>query len=68
MALKSKETLNYHLSEDAEVVILNTKSLKYHCSKCEWAINFPRNCINISKIEAIKKGGMPCNVCGGSST
>ncbi len=49
-----------------EIVMFNIKSLKYHCPSCRWAIKCTKNCIRITKIEAIKRGGIPCKVCGGS--
>ncbi len=54
------------LSAAADIVSFNTDSLKYHCPTCIWAIRCTKNCINITKIEAIKRGGVPCKVCGGS--
>jgi uncharacterized membrane protein len=49
-----------------EIVMFNTKSLKYHCPSCRWAKKCTRNCIKIMKSEAKKRGGIPCKVCGGS--
>jgi hypothetical protein len=49
-----------------ESVAFNTETHKYHCLKCKWAIKCTRNCITIPKSEAIKRGGVPCKVCGGS--
>jgi hypothetical protein len=51
---------------DDEIVAFNTKSLKYHCLTCQWAIKCTRNCITIKKSEAITRGGVACKVCGGS--
>ena len=47
------------------LVAFNTKSLKYHKLNCEWAIKCTANCVNISKKDAISRGGVPCRVCGG---
>lgn len=55
-------------SGQEEVVAFNTKSLKYHCLSCEWAVKCTRNCIEIPRSEAIRRGGVPCKVCGGSCT
>lgn len=49
-----------------ETVAFNTKSLKFHCLSCEWAVKCTVNCIEISRTEAITRGGVPCKVCGGS--
>ncbi len=49
-----------------EMVAFNTKSLKYHCLSCEWAIKCTVNCVQIPKSEAIRRGGVPCKVCGGT--
>ena len=49
-----------------EIVAFNTKSLKYHCLECTWAKKCTVNCVNIPKGEAIRRGGVPCKVCGGS--
>lgn len=54
-----------HAAEE-EIVVFNTKSLKYHCATCEWALKCTRNCIKIPKSEARRRGGTPCKVCGGS--
>lgn len=48
-----------------EVVAFNTKSLKFHCQTCTWAVRCTRNCFDIPISEA-KKKGVPCKVCGGS--
>ena len=49
-----------------EIVAFNTKSLKYHCLECTWAKKCTVNCVNIPRSEAIRRGGVPCKVCGGS--
>ena len=51
---------------DDELVAFNTKSLKFHCLSCEWAQKCTKNCITISRSEAIERGGVPCKVCGGT--
>ena len=48
-----------------EMVVFNTKSLKYHCAQCQYAVKCTKNCITIKKSEALKRGGVPCKVCGG---
>ena len=49
----------------AETVVFNVKTHKYHSINCEWALKCTKNCIKIDKKEAIKRGGVPCKVCGG---
>lgn len=53
---------------DDEFVAFNTNSLKYHCSKCEWARKCTRKCMEVKKARARASGGVPCKVCGGSCT
>lgn len=49
----------------AEIVFYNTQTGKYHQPWCRWAKKCTVNCIKIEKKEAIKRGGVPCKVCGG---
>ncbi len=49
----------------AEMVMFNTKTHKFHQLWCRWADRCTVNCIKIDKKEAIKRGGIPCKVCGG---
>lgn len=49
----------------AEMVMFNTSTKKYHSLWCRWAAKCTVNCIKIDKKEAIKRGGVPCKVCGG---
>lgn len=53
------------LAVNAETVIFNTKTKKYHAVTCQWAKKCTVNCIKIEKKEAIRQGGKPCKVCGG---
>lgn len=46
----------------AETVMMNVNTKKYHKEYCRY-VN--KNCIKIEKKEAIKRGGVPCKVCGG---
>lgn len=50
---------------EAQMVAYNTSSGKYHHVACKWAKKCTKNCIMIDKQEAIKRGGVPCKVCGG---
>lgn len=49
-----------------ELVMYNTQTGKYHALWCKWAKKCTVNCIKIEKKEAIKRGGIPCKVCGGN--
>ena len=53
------------LSCYAEMVMFNTKTYKYHSLNCKWAKKCTVNCVKIEKKIAIKRGGIPCKVCGG---
>jgi hypothetical protein len=48
-----------------DIVFFNTQSLKYNCPSCRWAKKCTRNCIKLSRADAIKRGGVPCKVCDG---
>lgn len=48
-----------------DVVVFNVQNKKMHKPNCEWADKCTKNCIYISREEAIKRGGIPCQVCGG---
>lgn len=50
---------------NAEPVMYNTQTKKIHQLWCRWAKKCTVNCIKIEKKEAIKRGGVPCKVCGG---
>jgi hypothetical protein len=47
------------------MVVFNVQTLKYHDPSCVWAHRCTRNCITIPLSEAVKRGGIPCKVCGG---
>lgn len=49
----------------AEMVMFNTKTLKFHSISCRYAVACTVNCIKIDKKQAIQRGGVPCKVCGG---
>jgi len=49
----------------AELVMYNTQTKKFHSLSCSWARRCTVNCIKIERALAIKKGGIPCKVCGG---
>jgi len=47
----------------AETVSFNVKTHKIHNSSCRY-FNC-KSCIKIERKDAIKRGGVPCKVCGG---
>ncbi len=65
IALLTVVVAAFAIAADDPIVSFNTSSLKYHCPSCEWAIKCTKNCINIKRSEAIKRGGVPCKICGG---
>ena len=52
---------------NAEAVMYNTNTHKYHALWCRWAKKCTVNCIKIEKKQAIKRGGITCKVCGGGN-
>lgn len=54
------------VAEQNESVSFNTKTRKYHKLSCKWARKCTKSCVVISLAEAIKRGGVPCKVCGGN--
>ena len=50
-----------------DIVDFNTQSLKYHEPNCIWAKRCTVNCIKITRAEAKKRGGIPCQICGGGA-
>ena len=48
-----------------ETVVLNSKSLVYHCRTCKWALKCTKNCVTVTRSEAKRRGGKPCKDCGG---
>lgn len=49
----------------ADMVVYNTKTGKIHTPGCQFAKKCTVNCVSIDRKEAIKRGGIPCKVCGG---
>ena len=62
----SHASLHADSQDKDEIVAFNTKSHKYHCLECTWAKKCTVNCVNIPRSEAIRRGGVPCKVCGGT--
>ncbi len=50
---------------NAYPVAFNKSSHIYHKHNCEWARKCTKNCINIDSLDAKRRGGRPCKVCGG---
>ena len=53
-------------AEKEQLVAFNIQTLKYHRRSCKWAIKCTKNCILVPVGTAIKRGGIPCKVCGGN--
>lgn len=51
--------------KNEQTVFFNTKTLKYHALSCSYARRCTKNCISLSRSEAIRRGGVACKVCGG---
>jgi S1-C subfamily serine protease len=49
-----------------EVVAFNKATGKYHCLDCASAKQCTVNCVNIPLSAAVRRGGVPCKVCGGT--
>ena len=47
-----------------ETVFYNTQSHKFHKMSCIWAARCTKNCIPITRGDALQRG-VPCKVCGG---
>lgn len=46
-------------------VVLNIKTLLYHCPACELARHCGADCAVVDLAEAVRRGGKPCRTCGG---
>jgi len=49
----------------AETVVFNVETKKIHSVNCPAARKCTKNCIKIDRKEAQKRGGIPCQKCGG---
>jgi hypothetical protein len=49
----------------SDLVMFNQNSKKYHCPSCEWARKCTRNCVEITRAEAQRLGGVACKTCNG---
>lgn len=47
------------------MVVFNLKTFIYHKPDCPSAQRCTKNCIVLPKNDVIKKGGRPCEKCGG---
>lgn len=59
--------INLMLSAYSATVVYNPNSHIYHSPDCTYAKRC-KCCIKISKKQAIKYGGRPCKVCGGTTS
>lgn len=48
------------------IVSFNVSTRKFHCPTCSHARACTRNCIELSRSEAIDRGGVACRTCGGT--
>jgi len=65
---KKSNIINANIQKNVpgkDVVVFNVQNKKMHKPGCEWADKCTKNCVYISKKEALKRGGIPCKVCGG---
>lgn len=53
------------IARDSDIVAFNTSNYKFHALSCIWAERCTVHCIQITRKEAHKRGGIPCKVCGG---
>ena len=49
--------------KQVDLIVLNTKTLKYHELGCSSAIKCTKNCMQISRAEAIRRGAVHCKRC-----
>lgn len=50
-------------AQQSDLVVFNVSSLKYHEIGCTSANRCTRNCIVISRSEALRRGGVHCKNC-----
>jgi hypothetical protein len=55
-------------ASDSDIVVFNVQNNKYHSRSCVWACRCTVHCINLTRGEAHKRGGIPCKVCGGGES
>lgn len=53
------------IARDSDIVAFNVSNNKFHALSCTWAERCTVHCIQITRKEAHKRGGIPCKVCGG---
>jgi len=46
-------------------VMFNVQTHKYYHPSCVWAQRCTKNCVLVTKAEAVRRGGVACKVCGG---
>jgi len=57
---------NVRVKESIEATVaFNVQTHKVHKLSCPAAQRCTRNCVNLGRGEAYKRGGVPCKVCGG---
>lgn len=63
--LDKRHSVMGQMARDLDIVAFNTSNSKFHALTCMWAERCTVHCINITRREAHKRGGIPCKVCGG---
>jgi len=56
---------NLIAESQGQTVMFNVETHKFHNPTCRWALRCTQNCIAIPRAEALRRGGIPCKVCGG---
>lgn len=46
-------------------VVLNIRTLIYHCPACDLVRHCGTDCVTLDVAEARRRGGRPCTTCGG---
>lgn len=46
-------------------VVLNTKTMIYHCPLCDLVRRCGTDCVTVDMSEARRRGAKPCKTCGG---
>lgn len=58
------QVVGEHAADDP-LVAFNVSTRRFHCPTCRHAIACTRNCREVSRSEALERGGVACLVCGG---
>lgn len=47
-------------------VVLNLRTMKYHCPACDLVRNCGKDCATMDVTEAVRRGAKPCEICSGT--